>query len=170
MVTIRDICAADIPALAAFSAASFSQTFEGQYAQGDLSRFLSESHSADFYKKALSVDGTHIWVALESDEIVGYLKVGKNTLPCDPPRPEAFEISRLYLAPQQHGTGLAQRLMEMGFDYARGLGFREVTLSVFSENPRAQRFYARLGFQKIGTYDYYVGDHIDLEWILLKTL
>ncbi len=41
-------------------------------------------------------------------------------------------------------------------------------LVVFSENHRAQRFYARYGFAKVGEYDYPVGEWTDREFVMRK--
>jgi len=39
---------------------------------------------------------------------------------------------------------------------------------VWSENFGAQRFYARYGFEKVGTYEFPVGQTRDLEFILRR--
>jgi len=39
---------------------------------------------------------------------------------------------------------------------------------VWSENFGAQRFYARYGFSKVGTYEFPVGQVRDLEFILRR--
>jgi RimJ/RimL family protein N-acetyltransferase len=49
-------------------------------------------------------------------------------------------------------------------------GATQFYLGVFSENHRAQRFYARNGFAKVGEYQFPVGAQMDDEDILLKDL
>jgi RimJ/RimL family protein N-acetyltransferase len=41
-----------------------------------------------------------------------------------------------------------------------------VYIGVWSGNAGAQRLYARHGFEKIGEYDFPVGQHLDREFIL----
>jgi len=43
-----------------------------------------------------------------------------------------------------------------------------VWMGVWSENFGAQRFYARYGFSKVGTYAFPVGKVFDLEFILRR--
>lgn len=66
------------------------------------------------------------------------------------------------------GTG--HELMKASINHAQAKGFTKITLSVYSENFGAHKFYERYGFSKIGDYGFVVGDHIDAEWIMLKTL
>lgn len=56
------------------------------------------------------------------------------------PAPAARELSRLYLAPEFHGTGLAQQLLATVDDG------RDLYLWLIDGNERAQRFYRRHGF------------------------
>lgn len=56
------------------------------------------------------------------------------------PAPAARELSRLYLAPEFHGTGLARRLLAAVDDG------RDLYLWLIDGNQRAQRFYRRQGF------------------------
>lgn len=59
--------------------------------------------------------------------------------------------------------------MEWAMNYFRSINTDEIYVSVFSENPRAIRFYQKYGFEKIGEYGFPVGDQVDLEWIMRKT-
>lgn len=55
------------------------------------------------------------------------------------------ELSTLYVEPGWHGTGLARELVE------ELLGGRPASLWVAEDNPRARRFYEKLGFAPDGT-------------------
>jgi RimJ/RimL family protein N-acetyltransferase len=49
---------------------------------------------------------------------------------------------------------------------ARARGAQELYLSVFTDNHRARRFYARYGFEEVGPYQFMVGTHADNDIIL----
>jgi ribosomal protein S18 acetylase RimI-like enzyme len=51
--------------------------------------------------------------------------------------------------------------MDWAIATAREQGAQDLYLSVFIENERAKRFYVRLGFERIGTYAFPVGHHVD---------
>ena len=46
-------------------------------------------------------------------------------------------------------------------DSARDAGKDRMVLSVYVDNIRAQRFYARYGFEEIAAYEFRVGETID---------
>ena len=64
------------------------------------------------------------------------------------------------------GAGLAPQMMDWVIAEARRRGAEEIYLSVFTDNIRAQRFYARYGFEAVGRYDFMVGTHADEDIIM----
>ena len=169
-ISIRDARLADIPALAALGAATFAGTFQSLYSKENLSRFLDAYHSQSYYRQALSDPSVRLWIAEQDGELVAYAKASPNSLPCDPPRPDALELSRLYTLKSHQGLRIGHDLMEEIISHAKRQNHDDVVLSVFSENFGAHRFYARYGFTKIGEYKFQVGDHFDAEWIMCKLL
>ena len=68
------------------------------------------------------------------------------------------------------GAGLAPAMMDWVIAEARRRGAEELYLSVFADNHRAQRFYARYGFEAVGRYDFMVGTHADEDIIMRLAL
>jgi len=68
------------------------------------------------------------------------------------------------------GTGVARDLMDWAIAEARARGAEQLFLSVFVDNLRAQRFYARYGFVPVGTYAFMVGSHADEDIIMRAEL
>ncbi|WP_157011724.1 GNAT family N-acetyltransferase, partial [Mycobacterium celatum] len=64
---------------------------------------------------------------------------------------DGIELSKLYVLPEHHGTGVATALMDAALQAASELGGRRVWLGVNKRNQRAQRFYANHGFRVNGT-------------------
>lgn len=169
-IHIRDARTADIPALAALGEQTFAGTFRHLYSAKNLQTFLTEFHSEAFYARVLQDPEQRVFVVDDGGTLAGYILLKPDSLPCDPPRVDALEISRLYLLDTHRSKGLGSRLMGAALDYAQAKNFSEITLSVYSENYGAHRFYERYGFSKIGEYGFVVGDHVDAEWIMLKAL
>jgi ribosomal protein S18 acetylase RimI-like enzyme len=57
-------------------------------------------------------------------------------------------ISMLAVLPAASGRGVGRALMEAAEDWARGRGYRLLTLETFGDNHGARAFYARLGYRE----------------------
>ncbi len=168
---IRPATLRDTAALSELGAATFAGSFQSLYKREDLLAFLAEWHCEDYYTQALNDPDISIWVIEdEKSRLQGYCKVGPNNLPCEPPRPNALELSRLYMRDTCQSGGWGTKLMEQVFSHAKAQCISEITLSVYADNLAGQRFYTRHGFTKIGDYEFKVGDHYDQEYIFHKPL
>ena len=164
----RDAVAEDADTLSALFAKTFTETFGHLYRPEDLSSFLSEQGPSR-WSEQIADEAFAIRVVEHSGRAVGYLKLGPLKLPVEAPG-SAAELHQLYLASEARGTGVAAELMAWAFVQARERGARDLYLSVFSENTRARRFYARYGFEEVGPYAFMVGEQADEDIILRLVL
>ena len=98
--------------------------------------------------------------ANSTERIAGFAKIGPVDFPGDW-GPDTIELHQLYLLGDWKGQGVSQALMDWVIATARAQGFERLVLSVYVDNIRAQRFYARYGMREIGRYEFRVGDQID---------
>lgn len=169
-VTYRDATADDAVALAAFWRDCFCATFANLYRQDDLAAFLEASYTpAQQYAEILDTAAEHR-LAFANGALVGACQIGKLGLPIDPGPAHALELKRLYLDADVKGAGVGQALMDWAVARAQSRSATHLYLGVWRENHRAQRFYARNGFVKVGEYQFPVGAHMDDEDIVLKRL
>jgi diamine N-acetyltransferase len=171
-IAIRRAVAADAAALAAVSTATFLDTFvDGfgiAYPAADLETFIAEKHSQAAYAKWLADDEIGVWVAEDAaGTLLGYAVAGSTELPIPEADPSEGELHRLYVVPAAKGAGLAGRLLTEVLTWLQA-DQRPVWLGVWSENLRAQRFYARHGFEKIAEFDYHVGQSVDREFAMRR--
>lgn len=173
----------DIPRLIDFGVSSFSRTFGHLYPSAELQFYLSETYTHEKYHKILTTCTTPLWIAEDSSSssgeanVVGYILVGSCKLPHPDVQSNDFEIQRLYVHQDYFGKGVANHLMSLAMEYFKKVvsdekvehpGGRErgIWLGVYSENFRAQRFYEKHNFHKVGEYDFHVGSCIDREFIM----
>lgn len=159
MIAYRDATPADAEALAALFAETFTATFGHLYTPANLAAFLATADRAA-WEAELADPRFRVRLAEEDGVAIGYAKLGPPKLPVTPRGPSA-ELRQLYVRAAWHGGGVAAALMDWAIATAREGGAQDLYLSVFVENERAKRFYARLGFERIGTYAFMVGDHAD---------
>ncbi|MEN2786842.1 GNAT family N-acetyltransferase [Sphingomonas qilianensis] len=160
MITYRDARAIDGPALSAMARRSFTETFGTLYRQSDLAAFLDDAFGPNGLAAQLSEPDFAIRLALEDEQIIGFVKMGPVTFPGEW-RPDAIELYQFYVLSPWHGQGVAQELMAWALEHARSHGAKEIILSVYVDNHRAHRFYERYGFQDIGRIAFRVGETVD---------
>ena len=80
------------------------------------------------------------------------------------------ELSKCYVHPDRHGTGVASSLLRASFDQARALGGAGMWLGVNQLNARAQAFYAREGFAVVGVKHFRVGSRLEDDYVLERPL
>jgi diamine N-acetyltransferase len=170
-MTVRPATPADAEAIAALGARAFVAKFGHLYSPANLDRFLSDSHVPAKVVRELADPGMAVAVIEDQGTIAAFCKVSfASTLPRHSAAQRPFELKQLYTDPDRIGRGLGARLMDWALDQARGVGADELQLSVYSDNPEAQRFYARYGLVKIADITFCVGDHVDPEFMMAVPL
>jgi GNAT superfamily N-acetyltransferase len=163
-VTCRDAVPQDAEALAALGRATFVETFGHLYTPDNLAAFL-ESHSRGRWRAELSDSAFAVRLAEEDGRAAAYAKLAPPSLPFETDR-RAIELRQFYVLGPWQGRGISTELMAWAMAEARRRGAEELYLSVFVDNHRARRFYARYGFEQVGTYDFMVGTHADLDLVM----
>ncbi|MEP6855603.1 MAG: GNAT family N-acetyltransferase, partial [Pedococcus sp.] len=80
------------------------------------------------------------------------------------------ELSKIYVLPDHHGAGTSHLLMTTALDAARARGSRGAWLGVNQLNERAQRFYAKNGFTRVGTKRFLVGERYEDDYVFEQEL
>lgn len=165
--TIRRALPDEAPNLANLARDTFVETFGYLYRPEDLDSFLETSQSVAAYAPLLHDPRVGIWVAEDPHQaLVGFLTAGPCKLPVPQREDRAGEIRQLYLRAAVHREGLGTRLLMLAIDWLTEQGHAPLYVGVWSGNLGAQRLYARYGFEKVGEYDFPVGNQLDREFIL----
>jgi GNAT superfamily N-acetyltransferase len=163
-LTFRGAVPSDAPQLARLGARTFFETFGHLYDPADLALFLA-NHAVAEWEKQLADPALAILVGEADGALGAYAKVGPPTLPFTP-RSGAIELRQFYILQPWHGSGAAREMMAWVLDEARRQEAAHLYLSVFTDNHRAKRFYARYGFVEEGPYAFMVGNHADEDIVM----
>lgn len=171
-MNLRLAAPADTAALAELGRRAVTAKFEHLYRPEDFATFMEGAHSEAKVGKELADAGMRIAVLEEGGTLIAFCKlVLTSTLPSQYSDARApLELKQLYTDPARIGGGLGSRLMDWAMTEARLLGADEIQLTVYSENPEAQRFYHRYGFAKIADIEFWVGTHCDPEFLYARKL
>jgi len=160
----RDAGVADTATLAAIGRRSFIETFGHLYSPENLAAFLT-NHSKENWRGELADRRFAVRLGEAGGEAAAYAKVGPPSLPFAVSGP-AVELRQFYVLKPWQGAGLAAEMMDWVLAEARRRGAEQLYLSVFTDNERARRFYARYGFEAVGRYDFMVGTHADEDIVM----
>lgn len=165
---IRRAVPADAAVLSALSVDTFVETFGHLYPPEDLACYLALAYAPESQAELIADPTYGVWLAERNGQAIAYAVAG----PAGLPHPEVGhgdgELKRLYVRAGEQGDGLGSRLFAEAVAWLERDGPRTLWIGVWSENHGAQRFYARHGFAKVGTYEFPVGRVRDLEFILRR--
>jgi diamine N-acetyltransferase len=80
------------------------------------------------------------------------------------------ELSKLYVQPGHHGSGISTALVAAAVDAARLAGKAAVWLGVNEENARANAFYEKSGFVRVGVKKFLVGERWEDDFVRERVL
>lgn len=169
-VRYRDAVAADAAALADIARETFVATFGALYPVADLKHYIANTYGRDLQEAEIADAELRHRLAFVGDALIGYARAGAFKLPFDPGGRRPFELHRLYVVAEAKGKGVAAALMDWTIAEAEAAAADDLYLGVYQGNDRAQRFYARYGFEIVGAYEFIVGGTRDPEYIMRKQL
>ncbi|MEU3649272.1 GNAT family N-acetyltransferase [Lentzea sp. NPDC034063] len=137
-MTVRPAVVADAPAVAAVHVQTWQAAYRGLVPDSVLDELSVEARTS-MWERGIPRGG--VWVGLVDSAVAGFVAVGPSREP-----DAAFELYAIYVLPSAWDTGLGHELARAALE-----GQQDVVLWVFDENPRARRFYERLGFRADGT-------------------
>jgi ribosomal protein S18 acetylase RimI-like enzyme len=80
------------------------------------------------------------------------------------------ELSKIYVDPAHHGGAVAAALMTAALAEAGRRGAASVWLGTNQENARAQRFYVKSGFARVGVKHFRLGTRVEDDYIYERPL
>jgi putative acetyltransferase len=80
-----------------------------------------------------------VWVAVRGERVAGSVALRRLA-------PDAVELKRMYLRPEERGRGVGRRLLDMALLWAREHGIRRIALDTTERMTAAVRLYEHYGF------------------------
>jgi ribosomal protein S18 acetylase RimI-like enzyme len=167
-ITLRPATPADVQPLAQLAHQAFVDAFAHYYRPEDLQQFLDEWKTPEVYARALADPAIAVQLAEVGGTPAAYCLLKRGTVMDDHPQPlpqRPVFLSQLYCAGAMAGRGLGGLLMDWAQAQARAWHADSLSLSVYSENVGAQRFYQRRGFVKVADTEFWVGSQRDEEYL-----
>lgn len=170
MITIRTAAPSDAALLAEIGAETFFDTFATQNTPENMETYLKGSFSPALQAAELEEAGAVFLIAEKDTEPVGYAKILVGSTETSIHSKKPVELVRIYTRANAFGLGVGTTLMQACLAEANRLGCEVIWLGVWEHNPRAIRFYQKWGFEKVGTHPFLLGDDLQTDWIMQRSL
>jgi ribosomal protein S18 acetylase RimI-like enzyme len=174
-VLIRRATLQDLEVLVRLGKQTFSEAFAADNDPADMAQYLDTAFSPSTLRQQLASPDS-VFLLLQTSaaagqaESIGYARlIERSPIPNDE-TDNAIELSRLYVLQRELGKGYGSGLMQACLEYAAKHGFDTIWLGVWEQNVRAQQFYQRWGFRKIGTQAFVLGKDIQNDDVLRRSV
>ncbi|MEO8017767.1 MAG: GNAT family N-acetyltransferase [Pseudomonadota bacterium] len=170
-VAIRCATIEDAAALATFGARTFAETFAADNTAEDMRLHLAQAWRPELQRAEILDPQVDTLLACDAHgTLAGFAQLQAGSAPACIATVRPVELLRFYVDKPWQGQGLAQALMRAVENLARTRGARELWLGVWERNARAQAFYGKHGFRKVGTQIFVVGTDPQTDHVMLREL
>lgn len=165
----------DLDELAKVAAATFPLACPPTSPPEDVAAFIAANLSRRRFADYLGDPARTVLTAREDGRILGYAILVRgvggdaDVARAVTTRP-AVELSKIYVLPDRHGTGVSATLMNAAVRCAAETGAQCLWLGVNQKNARAQRFYRKNGFSVAGTKTFQLGTHTEHDFVMVRLL
>ncbi|RIX27536.1 GNAT family N-acetyltransferase [Amnibacterium setariae] len=176
-MTVRPALPSDAVALAEVAGATFALACPPSTPQAAIDAFVETALSEQAFGGYLADPDRVLLVAEPTPgaPLDGYamLVLGE---PADPDVAGALrirptvELSKIYVREGGHGRGTAAELLTRALEAGRERGAAGMWLGTNQENERAQRFYAKHAFERVGVKRFRLGDRDEDDFVFERPL
>ena len=99
--------------------------------------------STDHLFELFQTEGSHYFVALEGESILG----GAGIFPSAGLPDKTAELVKMYLTPESRNKGIGRQLIARCLDFAKAAGYEQVYLETMPELKKAIHVYEKNGFE-----------------------
>jgi diamine N-acetyltransferase len=166
----RNAAVEDAGVLVEFAARIYYQTFASCTTPENMRAYIESAFTLPQFKAELNDPRAIFFLAQVEGHLAGYAKL----LPDEPPKcvhgDAPIELVRFYVDLPWHGSGLASALMELCLAEAKQAGFKTMYLGVWEKNFRAQTFYRKWDFVRVGEHIFQMGDDPQTDWWMTRPI
>jgi len=160
----------DATALAAFAERAFVEAYGPRNSPEDVAAHVARLFGTDRQAAELAAADTPCLLAIEGSAVVGYALLAFGSAHAAVAARAPCEIRRFYVDGSRHGRGVAAALMDAAVAAARAAGCTALWLTTWEHSLRARAFYAKCGFEDVGTTTFLLGATPQVDRLLVRRL
>ena len=142
--------------LSELSIQTFTEAYKEFHSKENLAAYCSKYYNLDAMKALLNQTDTEVMLAIRESEPAGFYVIKHHPSPYET-EVESTELKQIYILSSHFGCGLGVQLFDSAVEQAKINQSKRVWLCVSDTNYRAQAFYKKLGFSRVG-----IGPQLDV--------
>ena len=166
MWLIRKANPNDASALGNLAEKTFRDTFGVANNPADMDQHCLESYSTEIQTREILDPNIDTFVCVFENQLIAYTQLNWLHAPSYLTAQNPVEIKRFYLDSPWHGQGIASALMHHVLEHVKSKNADQIWLGVWEHNPKAQRFYQKMGFFEVGEHVFQLGNDPQRDLIL----
>ncbi|QNM87012.1 GNAT family N-acetyltransferase [Polaribacter pectinis] len=158
MIKIEKATLQSAKLLAKISVASFLPAHGHSAPKKDIDSYISNNFNEKNFIEELSNSNFQYYIIYYKGEVAGYSKIvfnSENEIVADK---NITLMSRLYLLKEFYGLNLGKEFFNFNVELAKKNNQKGIWLAVWVENAKAISFYKKMGFKKVGDYDFRISE------------
>jgi len=161
---------ADAKLVSVLGTVSFYEAYFEQDSAHDLANYINESFEIEKIRTEIEDKNVAFFIIYLNEKAVGYAKMREDSKVDCITNENSIELQRIYIIERVYGKGIGENLLNHCLETAKKQGFETLWLGVWEENKRAQRFYAKHGFKRVGELKFPYGESVGTNFVLEKVL
>lgn len=169
-VTLRPATIADKETLRQLAEDTFCETFAPYNTAEDMDKYVKEAFTPESIAKQLENPNSSFFLAEMDGNLVGYAKLNFGDAQSESVDPKAMEVERIYVRKQYLRNRIGKTLLDKAMEIATEKAVAMVWLGVWEKNERALGFYRANGFEKFDEHQFVLGQDVQTDWMMKKSL
>lgn len=159
MTKIETPTVTDVTTLTDLARTTFLQSHSKSASKGDITAYVDKHFTESIFKKEITDPKNHYRLIYQNDQLVGYSKIIFNQELKWVDDLNICKLERIYLLKETLGSGLGKQLFDYNLELTKEAKQAGIWLNVWVGNQRAIRFYEKMGFEKVGSFDFKISEN-----------
>ena len=159
MIRIEKPTEKDLAALTALAKETFVQSHGHSASAEDIESYILTHYTEVIFRKEINQPNAVYYLLYYKNKLVGYSKINYNQPIVAVKAKKITKLERIYILEEFHGLGLGLVLFDYNLNLAEAKRQKGIWLYTWTGNDRAIRFYEKMGFEIVGSYDFRISDN-----------
>lgn len=158
MTTILTATPIDAKLLAELGKTTFLESHSHSASKKDIDNYVAHKFSVTEFERELKKKNHRYYILYYNEKPVGYSKIAFNVSDRNIPIKNTTKLERIYVLEEFQKLKLGLKLFQFNLDVSKKHNQSGMWLYTWIENHKAIRFYKKVGFKIVGSYDFKISE------------